>query len=115
MAWCSCETERVSWELWLEQVSKQQLYNSKFVSIHKRIFCRFEHPKDKVNAGKQKVIKDMKEELSDMTVELLNMLKLSGKKIEYSPWQQQQQSMIVEEIKFLSKKDLGEFALTLQK
>ena len=49
---------------------------------------RFEHPKEKVNAGKQKVVKDMKEELSDMTVELLNMLKLSGKKIEYSPWQQ---------------------------
>jgi hypothetical protein len=47
----------------------------------------FEHGKDKVNSGKQKVIKDMKEELSDMTVELLNILKLSGKKIEYSPWQ----------------------------
>jgi len=40
---------------------------------------------------------------------------LSGKKIEYSPWQQQQQSLIVEEIKFLSKKDLGELAKELQK
>jgi len=35
---------------------------------------RFEHPKEKVNAGKQKVIKDMKDEMSDMAVELLNIL-----------------------------------------
>jgi len=36
--------------------------------------CRFEHSKEKVNMGKQKVIKDMKEELSDMTVHMLGML-----------------------------------------
>ena len=41
---------------------------------------RFEHPKDRVSLSKRKVTNDMKEELHDMNMELLQALKISAKK-----------------------------------
>ena len=65
--------------------------------------------------GKPKVVKDMKEEVSDMVLEVLNMLKVSGKNIEYSQYQKSQLQYVSPEIKHLSRQDLGRFADMLTK
>ena len=76
---------------------------------------RFEHPKDKVNTAKPKVLKDMKEELSDTIQEVLMQLNITAKVIEYTPYQQQQNQLVSEEIKHLSQQNLGKFAEALTK
>ena len=40
---------------------------------------RFEHPKERVNLGKRKVMGDMKEELTDIVSEKMQQLHLSAK------------------------------------
>jgi len=43
------------------------------------IFARFEHPKEKVNFGKRKVLNDMREELTDIVSEKMQELQISAK------------------------------------
>lgn len=62
---------------------------NKYQSNNCTIKSLFDHPKDKVNAGKPKVMKDMKEELSDTIQEVLMQLNITAKVIEFSPYQQQ--------------------------
>ena len=57
----------------------------------------------------------MREETRDMCIESLQMLKISAKRQVYTEYQQQQLSLVSEEIKFLSRQDLGKFAESLSK
>ncbi len=41
--------------------------------------ARFEHPKEKVNLGKRKVLNDMREELTDVVSEKMQELQISAK------------------------------------
>ena len=65
--------------------------------------------------GKRKVNNDMRDELRDMCIESLQELKISAKRQTYTDYQQSQMALVCEEIKFLSKQDLGKFAESISK
>jgi hypothetical protein len=50
-----------------------------------------------------------------MCIESLQMLKISAKRQTYTDYQQAQMALVAEEIKFLSRQDLGKFAESLSK
>ena len=50
-----------------------------------------------------------------MCIESLQLLKISAKRQTYSEYQQSQMALVSDEIKFLSRQDLGKFAESLSK
>ena len=52
---------------------------NKYQSNNCSIKSLFEHPKEKVNLGKRKVMQDLKEELTDIVSEKMTQLHLSAK------------------------------------